>query len=211
MVFSIVSCHEKADTSDNTNNDLEQVEYKVISSAINQFLITPTSLNHRFGSPIDPITGKDLSLLREDVKMLLVVDSTIQFFDSISQYVHQRHNEIDTMDSYFSNEFLKANFDKHFVDNSQISSFRTETISSSEVSTLLDSLYYYGYSKIYKKYPLAYGIISLSRPAFNKQRDKAMLYIQLNKASTYGKGAFIWLKEEDKSWLAYDLVIIWES
>ncbi|MCK4663710.1 MAG: hypothetical protein KAT68_12640 [Bacteroidales bacterium] len=209
--FLIIGCKTQVDNFSNSSKELDSLDYVVISFAIEQFFYHPSSISHRFQSSYDSLTGKNWTLKQEDIKKLLVFDSTIQYADSISQYVHQRHNEIDILDKDLTEKIIEVNKLKFRVDNLKITSYKTQQISNDEISILLDSTLYYGYNKLYEKYPTAYGVISFSRPAFNENKDKAIIYISLNKEPKWGHGAYIWLKTQNNKWIAYDFVFLWES
>lgn len=98
--------------------------------------------------------------------MLLIANSTAQYTDSISNYIHQRHNEVDTSDNILTEKIIEVNRQKLSIENSKTSSFKTQLITNNEINILLDSVLYFVYDKLYEKYPTAYGIITFSRPPF---------------------------------------------
>ncbi len=209
--FFIFGCNQKKDKSLDSGNKIDSLDYVVISSAIEQFFFHPQTLSHRFHSLFDSIAGVDRALKREEIKMLLIADSTTQYEDSISQYIHQKHNEIDTSDNFLTEKIIGINDQKFGIDNHSISSFQTKLITHDEINMLRDSIVHFGYEKLYQKYSTAYGLITISRPAFTDNKDKAIIYIGLNKEPKSGQGAYLWLKKINDKWIAYDLVFLWES
>ncbi len=187
----IIGCKLQNDNLTDTKNELDSIDYIVISSAIEQYFYHPLTLSHRFESSFDSLAGIDRTLKREDIKMLLIKDSTIQYEDSITQYVHQSHNEIDSSDKILTERIVELNKQKCKIDNSKITSFKTKMVSKDQLEELLDSIIYYGYDKLYKNYHTAYGIITISRPTFTDDKDKAIIYIGLNKGPKEGQGVYL--------------------
>ena len=94
----------------NINNDglLDSLDYQLISHAIDQYLIHPASLSHRFESH-DSLVDIERNSWRENIQTLLIIDSTYQHPNAISQAVRQMHQEIDDSDWDLSTKFTKVN------------------------------------------------------------------------------------------------------
>ena len=197
----------KADGSPKLTSGLDSTDYEVISSAIKQFFVTPPSLSHRFEAPHGSLVDT-VHVLKQI--MLLLIDSTSLDEDSISMYVHQRHAAIDSSDRELTEKILEVNKTSFNIDNAQIESLNTQLVSSKEIEELLDD-FFEGYEKVYEKHPNAYGIVTVSKPAYNQQKDKAIIYIAFNKAPDSGHGVYMWLKKQNGEWIAYDLLFLWES
>jgi hypothetical protein len=211
IVIILTGCFLKDSSPTNSNYELDSLDYVVISSAIEQYFFHPNTLSHRFQSSFDSLAGIDRAIKREDIKMLLIEDSTINYLDSVSQYVHREHNVIDGSDSSLTEKIVEVNQNRFKIDNSKITTFETRLISNNEIRTLLDSIIYYGADKLYKKYPTAFGIISCSKPAFNTNKDRAIIYLSFYNDPDSGHGDFLWLKKVDSKWIVYDLVFLWVS
>jgi len=211
ILIGLFGCYHKDAPSKKSDYELDSLDYIVISSAIEQYFFHPNTLLHRFECSFDSLAGLDRAIKREDIKELLIIDSTINYADSISKFVIKEHIKIDSSDIQLTEKIIELNSKRYEIDNSKITSFKTQLISPSELKILLDSMFYFGYDKLYDKYPDTYGIISLSKPAFNKDMNKAIIFISLNKGPKYGHGGYLWLKKLNNRWIAYDLVFLWVS
>lgn len=206
-----IGCNPKSVIVPIANDALDSLDYIVISTALEDFFITPKTLSHRYQSSKDPLTGKDWSLTKEDINMLVLLDSTTIWMDSISHYTHLEHSEVDSTDYNLTEGIITLNQTRYKIDNSRISSFPSELISQAELNPLLDSVLYYGYNKLYEKYPGAYGIVRISKPSYSTDGNKAMVYIGFRRGPKHGEGNYIWLKREGDEWISYDIVFLWES
>ena len=68
-----------------------------------------------------------------------------------------------------------------------------------------------GWDHYYELYPDALGTLSLSRVAFNRAKNKALLYIGFMSGGTAGYGAFVALRKEDDTWYVSKWYPDWES
>jgi len=209
--FSIIGCKHQNDKLSSTKNELDSLDYVVISYAIDQYIFHPKTLSHRFENTNDPSTEIDEHFKSEIIKILLIMDSTYLHLDTISQYVINSHSEIDTSDNTLINKIIEVNNRRFKIDNSKITSFKTQLISFNEITAFFDSTAYYGYVKLYEKYPTAYGIVDISKPAFNDNMDKAIIYLSLSKGPDSAKGDLLWLRKINDKWIVYDLVFLWIS
>ena len=208
--FFSIGCKPTINEIFDSNSSIDSIDYTVISCAIEQYFFIPNTLSHRFESTYDSLKKENWIVKHDEIKMLLINDSTIRFEDSIPHFVHKKHNEIDSLDTKLTESIIDVNNKRYKIDNSRITTIKTQLITDSEITNLLDSSFYYGYERIYEKFPAAYGIIELSKPAYNASKEKTIIYIGFKKEMQSGQGVYMWLKKVNNKWITYDLAFLWE-
>ena len=58
---------------------------------------------------------------------------------------------------------------------------------------------------------VTYGSISLSKPLFNTNKTRAVLYCEYHYESPSGKGTFVFVEKREGEWGVYKYLVTWES
>jgi len=213
LIFGLllIGCKHQHDKLSSIENELDSLDYVVISYAIEQYVLHPKTLSHRSENTYDSLTEMNKTLKKETIKMLLIKDSTHLQLDSLSQYVYNSHYERDTSDNILIKKIFEVNNKKFKINNLKITSVKTQLISDNEIIAFFDSNAYYGYVKLYEKYPTAYGIVGISRPAINDSMDKAIISISLSRGPDSARGDLLLLRKIDDKWIVYEIIYLWRS
>lgn len=168
-----------------TTND----EYKVYSDALSQLAKMPT--------------GKDVLVIRQ--KTTLCMDT--KFDEKDKMYLKKNFGEMINDD--LIREFATVNSKRVILQNMFSNNLNVILISKEEKDRIFNPADG-GWKRFYSKYPKSFGIIELSRVAFNANKTKALLYYGSSFASGKGGiGYYILLKKQNDEWIIQKKVMRW--
>jgi hypothetical protein len=202
---------EKAHKANNITNVahlsyiLDSLDYEIINEAIFQSATISPSLSHRYNKN----SHFTLSEIKANVKNMVIVDSTYCMEDAGENAI-QRHIEIDASDSLWIENLAIRNHSNSRICFMPSNYFDFKIFPDSK----FDSIFYnsnLGWDAFWKIYEYKSVIIRVSIPAYNKEKDRAVIYLEHDFKGDNGKGNVIWLKRDNKKWIAYDIVILWVS
>ena len=142
------------------------------------------------------------------IKSFVLNDTT--FLDEVNkEYVAKTHYEIDSTDNdLINNLFIRNESTCHF-DSAALMYLQYRVVKPSKIRSLISLEY--GYGKFMAEYGDPSLLISISIPAFNKTKDRALIYVGWGNSLKSGQGGLIWLKKKSNKWISYDLVHLWIS
>jgi hypothetical protein len=68
-----------------------------------------------------------------------------------------------------------------------------------------------GWRSFHEAYPTAPGIIAVSLPGFNREHDRALLYLQMSCGQLCGGGSLFFLRKNSSQWKVKDTVTVFQS
>ena len=202
---------KRAETTENFNNEtfesyvLDSLDYEIINEAIFQSATISPSLSHRYNKD----SHFTLAEVKANLKNIVIVDSTY-CKENAGKSAIQRHLEIDNSDTTWIENLAVRN--RH---NAKIFSLPNNYFDYKIIlDSRFDSIFYnnnLGWDYFWKIYEYKSAIVRVSIPAYNQNRDRAVIYLEHDISGDNGKGNVIWLKRENYQWIAYDIVFIWIS
>jgi len=152
-------------------------------------------------------------------------DALLQLLGTEGLFVIYDHTTIDPFGqrsvAYFEKEsgiklekdmierFRAKNKMSYKLENNFISSLQVVLISEEEINHIFKNGK--GWDDFYKKYPHSHGIITLSRVAFNNDKNIAFLSFGNQCHWLTGIGYYVLLRKEDNRWVIVAKVITWIS
>jgi hypothetical protein len=107
-------------------------------------------------------------------------------------------------------DFEARNKNRVEIDVSKIKApFETLSLSDEEAEKLLHRKD--GWDAFHQKYPRSFGLVSISRPGINHQRDRALLYIGESCGPVCAGGELVLLSKADGKWKVINTASIWTS
>jgi hypothetical protein len=182
-----------------TITGLDSLDYLIISEAVYQYITVPTSLGHRFHN----YKPEAFSKRESEIKSFVLVDSTCKPL-KIDNQVIKKHKQIDSTDIDWMNAIETENAQSFKLDSALLQYIHYKLVPSSSVQNLI--LHKIGWKKFEQQYGKPSWLIRVSVPAYNKQKDRAIVYVDYGSSNRCGAGGFVWLKKENNKWIAYDLV-----
>jgi len=175
-----------ADDVNSSQDKISSEEYKVYSDAILQLLGLP------------------------EAKGLFVIydHTTIDSFDQQSVAYFEKESGIK-LEKDMIERFRAKNKMSYKLENNFISSLQVVLISEEEINHIFKNGK--GWDDFYKKYPHSHGIITLSRVAFNNDKNIAFLSFGNQCHWLTGIGYYVLLRKEDNRWVIVTKVITWIS
>lgn len=175
-----------ADDVSSSRDKISSEEYKVYSDAIPQLLGLP------------------------EAKGLFVIydHTTIDSFDQQSVAYFEKRSGIK-LEKDMIERFRAKNKMSYKLENNFIDSLQVVLISEEEINHIFKNGK--GWDDFYKKYPHSHGIITLSRVAFNNDKNIAFLHFGNQRDWFAGIGYYVLLKKEDNRWVIVAKVITWIS
>ena len=175
-----------ADDVSLSRDKISSEEYKVYSDAILQLLGLP-----------------------EAKGLFVIYDHTIiDSFDQQSVTYFEKESGVK-LEKDMIERFRAKNKMSYKLENNFIDSLQVVLISEEELNHIFKNGK--GWDDFYKKYPHSYGIITLSRVAFNNDKNIAFLNFGNQYHWRAGIGYYVLLKKEDNRWVIVAKVITWIS
>lgn len=184
---------------------LDSLDYEIINEAIFQSATISPSLSHRYNKD----SHFTLSEIKANVKNMVIVDSTY-CMENAGENAIQSHMEIDASDSLWIDNLAIRNQYNSRIYYMPSNYFDFKIFSDSK----FDSIFFNSnlrWDAFWKIYEYKSVIIRVSIPAYNKEKDRAVIYLEHDFSGDNGKGNVIWLKRDNEKWIAYDIVILWVS
>lgn len=190
--------------------ELDNFDYSVINVAIYQFLIAPPSYLHKF-KDFDSLY--EISKLKENFPLLLI-DSTVSYDDSLGSYcVNKRiideHAKVDPSDTIWPLQLNIVNMTRSKIRFEELDYFKFIPISKSKLTSYFNNTIAVVYDNMYKDYPSFRGFIEISKPAYNLDKTKALVYIGFTAGPRSGQGRLFWIKKVGVIWKMYDFTHLW--
>jgi hypothetical protein len=118
------------------------------------------------------------------------------------------HSDFEIM----QHNFLEANSACCQINTRRLKEFyEYKTLSSESIRKYFSKGTAEGWEKFYKDFPHSLGLLSFSRAAFNKTKDKALLYFEHYKDSIECSGNFVFLIKHNRGWTIMDVITDWAS
>jgi len=192
---------------------LDSTDYDVINEALYQNFALPPSILHRYpGLNPTPITK-----ILTEIKSFVLLDSTslISWCDSlelvkeIDDHVLEDLNKVDISDTSWIKNIVAKNCHPSLIDSSRLKYIPYKIASTSSINKLFSESE--GWDSFWSIYGRPSLLIKVSIPSYNKNRDKAMIYIEFGSSGKSGEGCYLWLKKIEDKWIAYDILTLWVS
>jgi hypothetical protein len=185
---------------------LDSTDCEIINEAIFQSATISPSLSHRYNKNVHFTLGE----IKQNLKNFVLIDSTF-CWENAGRNAMQEHLQIDSSDSLWIDSLAKRNKYNAKIHYLPSNYFDYKLFSDSK----FDSIFYatnLGWSYFWMLFEEKKSvIIRVSVPAYNLERNRAVLYLEHSITGTNGKGNVIWLKRENNRWIAYDIVMVWIS
>ncbi len=215
IINILTSCTDnskKIKSDDSVSNEvhhsyiLDSTDYEIINEAIFQSATISPSLSHRYNKDVHFTIDE----IKKNLKNFVIIDSTF-CWENAGRNAIQEHKEIDSSDSLWINNLAIRNKYNSKILYLPSNYFDYKLFPDAK----FDSIFYttnLGWDYFWKIYEESKSVlIRVSIPAYNNERNKAVLYLEHGITGKNGKGNVIWLKKENDQWIAYDIVIIWIS
>jgi len=213
VIITLSSCNSKQIKSeDSVVNDiphsfiLDNTDYEIINEAIFQSATISPTLSHRYNKNVHFTIDE----IKQNLKNFVIIDSTY-YWENAGRNAIEDHLEIDSSDTLWIDNLAIRNRYNAKIHNLPSNYFDYKLFSDSK----FDSIFYttnLGWDYFWKIFEEKKSvIIRVSVPAYNIERNRAVLYLEHGITGTNGKGNVIWLKRENNRWIAYDIVMVWIS
>jgi hypothetical protein len=196
----LCSCDEKKHENSENSQLIQQpiagslqlttTDYDIISQGLNHFFELYDSLGR-----VDTITNK-----RDYYKLLISGDSTIMYPKPKKVYADETFGLKDST-------YRSENNRKYKIDCSKITSFRVHCETEQERK----KTYGRGYEEFYELFPDAYGSISFTKPSYDENNERALIYIEFWKKVRWGRAAYVLFKFENGKWIYIRTNVDWVS
>lgn len=191
--FIILNCGytEQRSEKAETITKLDEIDYDIIASAIDQYIYSPKTLLNKRKYYYDS--------LKEGPKIRLII-----LFDSTKYlvsrpYLTDNTRLTDSADKYLTDRIVGENRKRFYIDSNKIhTNLNLKVLSRSFIFNnrrFMDSVRISSHHFIY----------NVSKPSYSEQKDKAVVYIEANGRDTDPK-ALLWLRKENNYWIAYDII-----
>jgi len=197
--------------STNSFFTLDSIDYEVIDEAIFQGLVIPPSLGYKFHN----YNQEKFKQRIAGIKSFVLIDSTSLIFNDTAtinecfDYIIKKRRLIDSTDIEWIRNIVYRNSEQAYIDSGKINSLPFKIISPQTVRELISDTH--GRLKFWSIYSESSLLISVSIPAYNEKRDRAMVYVDHSSSEKSGEGYFIWLTLEKGKWISYDIFTLWVS
>lgn len=169
---------------------LTTTDYDIISQGLDYFFEIHDSLGR-----VDTTINK-----RDYYKLFITADSTISYPKPEKVYGDETYDQKYTTYRSLSNR-------KYKIDCAKITSFRVHCETEQERK----ETYGRGYEKFYEVFPDAYGTISFTKPSYDENKERALIYIEFWKKVRWGRAAYILFKFENGKWIYIRTDVAWVS
>lgn len=96
------------------------------------------------------------------------------------------------------------------IDVSKIKApFKALSLSDEEAESLFNRKN--GWAEFHQKYPTTRGLLAISRPGINRERNRALLYIGASCGPVCGGGVLVLLSKADGKWKVVNTLDVWCS
>ncbi|MBN1639132.1 MAG: hypothetical protein JW866_09200 [Ignavibacteriales bacterium] len=185
---------------------LDSVDNEVINEAIFQSATISPSLSHRYNNNVH----FTLAEVKRNLKNFVIIDSTY-CWENAGRNAIQEHREIDNSDTLWIENLATRNQYNAKISNLPSNYFEYKLFPYAKFDSIFNktNLGWDYFWKIFEEKKSV--LIRVSIPAYNNDRNRAVLYLEHGITGTNGKGNVIWLKRDINRWIAYDIVMIWIS
>lgn len=143
---------------------------------------------------------------------LIVIDDHTEtdsgFSGDLEEMLQWVSEQMPALDSETINDFKLKNAQSYPLSSNFDLPVKVLLFSEEEMKEIFDDG---GWSEFYRRYPLAQGIMSVSRVGFNSTKDQALVYVGSSCDWLYGAGYYVLLTKENGVWVIQDEVMTWIS
>jgi len=107
-------------------------------------------------------------------------------------------------------EFRVKNVSPHQLEQKFAKSLNVILMTGEESSAIFSDMDN-GWDNFYAKYPGSYGTIEVSRVAFDKKKESALLYFGNQRDWLMGAGYYVLLQKKDGKWVIVNAAMAWIS
>lgn len=224
VIFALIfifSCQKAGEN--NFDNQVLSDKEELISKAFD-FTVGPDSLRTSSAyqgeapdfilPPDDTIENKGLSKDKNDKYNLAeraISDKDLSFLlkDTLMPYSRNKERIYKVLNT----ESFRANFKNISIDyvnllHNLLEEEKPAKLDMSKVKSQYNYTIINDISDLPKNEKLI-GVVSLTRPAFNKKRDKAVIYSQLKCEGECGGGMILFFEKKNMEWALIDQYVIW--
>lgn len=151
--------------------------------------------------------------LSKQESLLVIADHTIAGLPgNISQTPPDSYEKllIEKLGKEIVDEFKIKNKNSHKLENKFNNELKVILVSKKELELIFGDPDTW-WNEFYKRYPNSYGQMSLSRVAFNEDKNIALFYLANQRKPLRGAGVYVLLERKDNEWIIIDGILVWVS
>ena len=146
-----------------------------------------------------------------EIELIVIDDHTETdsgFSSDLERTLRQMSEQMPALDQETINDFKLKNGQSYPLSNNFDLPVKVLLFSDEEMEEIFNDG---GWSAFYEKYPLAQGIMGVSRVGFNSTKDQALVYVGSMCDWLYGAGYYVLFTKENGVWVIQDEVMTWIS